>query len=82
MGALGIAVRTGALWVLAGALGMHYLVATAIAVEVSLLHNFFWHQGWTWAPSRPGRRQGHVFFPCAAKFSRPVQAMAARLATM
>ncbi len=34
----------------------HYLVATALAVEAAVLHNFVWHQRWTWrdrpAPSR------------------------------
>jgi putative flippase GtrA len=28
--------------------GMHYLVATAIAVEAAILCNFFWHERWTW----------------------------------
>ncbi len=29
--------------------GIHYLTATAIAVETALLHNYFWHVRWTWA---------------------------------
>jgi putative flippase GtrA len=28
--------------------GLHYLAATAIAVEVAILHNFLWHERWTW----------------------------------
>jgi putative flippase GtrA len=28
--------------------GLHYLVATAIAVEAAVLHNFAWHDRWTW----------------------------------
>src|SRR5687768_12564644 len=28
---------------------VHYLPATALAVECALLHNFFWHERWTWA---------------------------------
>jgi putative flippase GtrA len=28
--------------------GMHYLAATAIAVEAAVLHNFLWHERWTW----------------------------------
>ena len=35
--------------------GMHYLVATAVAVEASVLHNFVWHRRWTWA-DRPRSR--------------------------
>ena len=29
-------------------LGMHYLAATVLAVEAAVLHNFFWHERWTW----------------------------------
>lgn len=25
-----------------------YLVATSIAVEITIIHNFFWHEHWTW----------------------------------
>ena len=28
--------------------GLNYLVATAAAVETAILHNFFWHERWTW----------------------------------
>ena len=28
--------------------GAHYLVATALGVEVAVLHNYFWHARWTW----------------------------------
>ena len=30
-------------------LDVHYLLATALAVECAVLHNFFWHERWTWA---------------------------------
>jgi putative flippase GtrA len=29
-------------------MGVHYLPATALAVEATVLHNFVWHQRWTW----------------------------------
>jgi putative flippase GtrA len=29
--------------------GVHYLPATALAVEAAVLHNFAWHQRYTWA---------------------------------
>ena len=29
-------------------LGCHYLVATVLAVEAAIVHNFLWHQRWTW----------------------------------
>lgn len=28
---------------------VHYLAATAVAVEAAVLHNFAWHQRYTWA---------------------------------
>ncbi len=32
--------------------GIHYLPATALAVEASVLNNFVWHRRWTWADRR------------------------------
>ena len=29
--------------------GLHYIAATIIAVETAVLHNFYWHERWTWA---------------------------------
>ena len=48
VGAMGIVVQLGTLVVLAGPLGLHYLLATGLAVETAVLHNFFWHERWTW----------------------------------
>ena len=47
VGVAGFAVQLG---VLTGLLyfGLHYLVATVLAVEAALLHNFLWHERWTW----------------------------------
>jgi dolichol-phosphate mannosyltransferase len=28
--------------------GVHYLAATALAVETAVLNNFMWHEWWTW----------------------------------
>ena len=49
VGATGISVQLAVLGVLVHAAGAHYLLATAVAVEVSVLHNFIWHSRWTWA---------------------------------
>lgn len=27
---------------------LHYLVATFLSVETALIHNFIWHEKWTW----------------------------------
>ena len=29
-------------------LGVNYLIATALAVECAVLHNYVWHVRWTW----------------------------------
>jgi putative flippase GtrA len=39
--------------------GVEYLEATALAVEAALLHNFGWHQRYTWA-DRPTEELGAV----------------------
>jgi putative flippase GtrA len=49
VGATGIAVQLITLALLLRVTGIHYLVATALAVELSVLHNFVWHKRWTWA---------------------------------
>jgi putative flippase GtrA len=54
VGALGILVQLAALAALTRALHWHYLVATAGAVEAAVLHNFFWHERWTWAERAKG----------------------------
>jgi putative flippase GtrA len=53
VGAIGFAVQAASLILLARA-GMPLAVATIAAVEVALLHNFMWHERWTWAGSGAG----------------------------
>lgn len=55
IGAGGVIVQTATLAVLLRVAGMNYLIATAVAVEASVLHNFVWHRRWTWA-DRPQSR--------------------------
>jgi putative flippase GtrA len=49
VGAIGIAVQFGALMLLKSLLHFDYLVATAIAVEAAVVHNFIWHEQFTWS---------------------------------
>jgi putative flippase GtrA len=49
VGGIGVAVQFIALFLLRGVLHANYLVATAIAVETAILHNFVWHEQFTWA---------------------------------
>ena len=47
VGAIGVVVQLAALEALTG-LGLHYLLATGVAIEAAVLHNFMWHQRFTW----------------------------------
>jgi putative flippase GtrA len=49
VGAIGIAVQLVMLALLKTALHLDYLVATALAVEMTVIHNFLWHERFTWA---------------------------------
>jgi putative flippase GtrA len=49
VGALGICIQLAVLALLRSGLGMNYLLATGLAVEVTVVHNFFWHEKFTWA---------------------------------
>ncbi len=49
VGAIGVVVQFSALFLLTSLLQLHYLVATALAVEAAVLHNFVWHERFTWA---------------------------------
>jgi putative flippase GtrA len=52
VGAIGIGVQLAVLTALKSGLGLNYLLATALAVESAVLHNFFWHERFTWSDRR------------------------------
>jgi len=61
VGAMGVAVQLGTLALLTHIAHWDYLWATAIAVEAALLHNFLWHERYTWADRiRQARTPGEV----------------------
>jgi len=47
VGLIGAGVQLAALAILLK-FGVHYLLATALAVETALLQNYAWHRRWTW----------------------------------
>ena len=49
VGGIGIGVQFVALFLLKSVLQFDYLFATAIAVEAAVVHNFVWHEQFTWA---------------------------------
>ena len=48
VGAIGIGVQFAALFLLKSVLDFNYLFATAFAVEAAVVHNFVWHEQFTW----------------------------------
>ncbi len=48
VGGLGIGVQMGAFALLWSGLHVQYMIATALAVEAAVLHNFVWHERFTW----------------------------------
>ena len=48
VGLLGVGVQLAVLTLLVSGAGLNYLTATALAVESAVLHNFLWHERYTW----------------------------------
>ncbi|MGD0480975.1 MAG: GtrA family protein [Terracidiphilus sp.] len=52
VGAVGMAVQLGTLALINRIAPGHYMLATAAAIEITLLHNFVWHLHYTWRDRR------------------------------
>ena len=48
VGIAGAAVQLAGLSLFVNLFRLSYLIATAFAVEIALLHSFVWHEKWTW----------------------------------
>jgi putative flippase GtrA len=59
-----MAVQLGALALMNWCTGGHYLVASAVAIELAVLHNFVWHVHYTWRE----RRDGSAVLPRLLRF--------------
>ncbi|HKD84847.1 MAG TPA: GtrA family protein [Terriglobales bacterium] len=66
VGAIGIGVQLCFLFLFKTALHLNYLLATGLAVECAVLHNFLWHEHYTWVDRREGRSG---FFRRLARFN-------------
>lgn len=49
VGAVGMALQTLILEMLSTWFGLRSSIAMVIAVELAVIHNFFWHEKWTWS---------------------------------
>lgn len=52
VGAVGMGVQLGALAILNHLAPAHYMMTSAAALEITLVHNFIWHQHYTWRDRR------------------------------
>jgi len=52
VGVVGMAVQLGTLALINRLAPGHYMLATAAAIEITLLHNFVWHLHYTWRDRR------------------------------
>ncbi len=59
VGVIGIGVQLCFLFVFRTVLHLNYLLATALAVECAVLHNFLWHEHFTWS-DRSGGSSGSL----------------------
>ncbi len=64
VGGIGIVVQLAALALFRSWMKLDYLIATALAVEIAVIHNFLWHERFTWA-DRPASRWKHSMFRLA-----------------
>jgi putative flippase GtrA len=64
VGIMGAGVQLAAL-ALFVKVGVEYLLATVLAVETALLHNFVWHRHWTWPERRGSRLESLWRFQCS-----------------
>ncbi|HKM48486.1 MAG TPA: GtrA family protein [Terriglobales bacterium] len=55
VGGIGIVVQLAALAILRSWLKLDYLLASGLAVQIAVIHNFLWHERYTWA-DRPARQ--------------------------
>src|SRR5438477_528740 len=54
VGAIGFVVQLASLAVLTSLAHWHWLAATIASVELAVVHNFVWHDRWTWRERRRG----------------------------
>ena len=63
VGMSGVLVNMGMLWFLKAICGFPLLVASAIAIALSILNNFIWNDLWTWKDRRrPGCKPAFIRF--------------------
>lgn len=52
VGLIGIVVNMGLYWLQTRLLAVPYYIASAVAIEISILNNYIWNSTWTWSDRR------------------------------
>lgn len=52
VGTSGVVVNLGTLFIFVHFLGVNKFISGALAIEISILNNFFWNNLWTWSDRR------------------------------
>lgn len=60
VGIAGVGVQLLALTILKSGLQVNYLLATFLAVETAVVHNFIWHERWTWVERTRSKAGGII----------------------
>lgn len=60
VGLAGIGIQLSVLWLSANVLRIPATFSIVVAVEAALLHNFVWHERWTWRELPPEGRWGRL----------------------
>jgi putative flippase GtrA len=66
VGGSGVLVNSVALHLLYGLLGLPFIVASAVSVELAIVNNFLWNDLWTFARSRGSRARRFARFNTAS----------------
>lgn len=82
VGGLGIAVQLAALAVFRSWMKFDYLLATGLAVEIAVVHNFLWHERFTWADRPAARWRRSVFRLAKFNLSNGAVSLAGNLGLM
>jgi putative flippase GtrA len=71
VGGIGIVVQFAALFFLRSVMRFNYLAATTLAVEAAVVHNFVWHEQFTWSDrTLKGRATGSQYGPSLRRLLR------------
>jgi putative flippase GtrA len=60
VGMVGVAVQLSVLWLCSRLLRIPVAISIAVAVSVAVLHNFAWHEAWTWKEMPAAGRWGRL----------------------